>query len=311
MKLAELPRHEQHRRLRRGTLTLRTGPFLTRVRTIVPEVMDGIALMYADYPVVGDPEFADFHVAVMPPRGARRWFRPKVYFVMDGRQPFQPLPRGQAFAMFEWGLNWCVSTVAHQYLMIHAAVVERGGRVCLLPAPPGSGKSTLCAALVNRGWRLLSDEMALVRPADVAVVPQPRPVSLKNDSIDIMGAFAPRAVIGRRAHDTGKGTVAHMRAPPESVERSREDARPGWVVFPRYVANAPARLEPRSPGSAFMFLAENAFNYSILGLSGFRTLSRLIETSACFDFSYGSLDEAMEVFDGLATGDSAPPGAGQ
>jgi predicted ATPase len=29
----------------------------------------------------------------------------------------------------------------------------------ILPAPPGSGKSTLCAALVTRGWRLLSDEL--------------------------------------------------------------------------------------------------------------------------------------------------------
>lgn len=264
--------------------------------------MEGIALMYADYPVVADAEFADFHVAVMPPRGVRRWVRPKVFFAMDGRQPFQPLPRGQSFAMFEWGLNWCVSTAAHQYLMIHSAVVERAGRVCLLPAPPGSGKSTLCAALVNQGWRLLSDEMALVRPADGAIVPQPRPVSLKNDSIDIIGAFAPEAVIGERAHDTGKGTVAHMRAPRESIERSEEAARPGWVVFPRYVRDAPARLEARSPGNAFMFLAENAFNYSILGLTGFRALSRLIEASSCFEFSYGSLDEAMEVFDGLASG---------
>jgi predicted ATPase len=33
-------------------------------------------------------------------------------------------------------------------------VVERDGHALILPAMPGSGKSTLTAALVQRGWRL-------------------------------------------------------------------------------------------------------------------------------------------------------------
>jgi hypothetical protein len=43
-------------------------------------------------------------------------------------------------------------------------VLERGGRALLLPAPSGSGKSTLCAGLAFNGWRLLSDELALLDP---------------------------------------------------------------------------------------------------------------------------------------------------
>ena len=81
--------------------------------------------------------------------------------------------------MLEAGLNWCIGNLAHQYLVIHSATLERGGRALLMPAPPGSGKSTLCAALITRGWRLLSDEFALVDPATGLLVPVPRPVALK------------------------------------------------------------------------------------------------------------------------------------
>lgn len=73
--------------------------------------------------------------------------------------------------MFEWGLNWVVAQNAHQFLVIHAAVVERHGRALIFPGAPGSGKSTLCAALLSRGWRLLSDEMALISRQNGEVTP--------------------------------------------------------------------------------------------------------------------------------------------
>lgn len=34
----------------------------------------------------------------------------------------------------------------------------------MLVGTTGAGKSTLCAALCADGWRLLSDEMALIEP---------------------------------------------------------------------------------------------------------------------------------------------------
>src|SRR3546814_17273791 len=69
---------------------------------------------------------------------------------------------GQALPMLEWGLNWCIGAHGHQFLIIHAAVIERNGLAAILPGAPGSGKSTLTACLVHNGWRLLSDAMALV-----------------------------------------------------------------------------------------------------------------------------------------------------
>ncbi|HTJ96371.1 MAG TPA: HprK-related kinase A, partial [Rhodocyclaceae bacterium] len=245
-------------------LYLRTGPIVTCISSELPLVAEGIALHYANH-TVEPPVFADFHVEIAKPEGLRRWYKPQVHFYFDNDPPFHPLPAPQAFPMLEWGLNWCISNHCHQYVMLHAAVVERNGKALVLPAPPGSGKSTLCAGLVNRGWRLLSDELTLISPETGKVTPLPRPVSLKNQSIAVMHAFAPNAVFNAPVHDTIKGSVAHMRPPLEALQRSDELAMPGWVVLPKYVAGSTAQLTPLSRARGLMALIENAFNFNLHG----------------------------------------------
>ena len=301
MKLLQLPHAELRRQLAGAGVWLRTGPFSMQVQSRFPFVAQGLTELYGQFEVRSAHEaFADFHVSINPPPNLRRWLRPQAAFSFDGMQPFKPLPRDQAFPMLEWGLNWCVSTQAHQYLIIHAAVVEKNGRAAILPAPPGSGKSTLTAGLVLSGWRLLSDELTLIDRKTGLIHPLPRPISLKNHSIDVIRQFSPEVYINRASRDTIKGTVAHMCPPRDSVRRQHETARPGWVIFPKWEAGATTRLTPRSQAQTFMFLAQNAFNYSHLGEDGFRVGSALIDQSSCHDFRYSKLDEAIAAFDQLA-----------
>ena len=308
MKLLQLSPSELRQRLAGQGVWLRTGPFSLRVQSSIPSVAKGLVDLYGQFETrESHLAFADFHVELNSPTALRRWFRPQVDFSFDGSLPFKPLPLDQAYPMLEWGLNWCVSMHAHQYLIIHAAVVEKNGLAAILPAPPGSGKSTLTAGLVLSGWRLLSDELTLIDRQTGLIQPLPRPVSLKNQSIDVIRHFSPDAFINRASHDTAKGTVAHMRPPKESVRRQHEPAQPGWVIFPKWMANADTQLTPRSKAQTFMFLAENAFNYSHLGTDGFRVGTALIERVDCYDFQYSLLEEAVAAFDRLA--DSSAPHA--
>jgi HprK-related kinase A len=300
--ISSLSRGELRAALRAGTLCLQTGAFTTRLRSAIPALADGIGLLYADYPASVGAPFADFQIHLKRPRGPRRWYRPQVEFDLDGMAPFRPLPLAQAFPMFEWVLNWHISSRAHRYLVVHAAVVEKNGRAAILPAPPGSGKSTLCAALVSAGWRLLSDELALLRLADGLLQPVPRPVSLKNASIGVIRAFAPDAVLSNPVDNTSKGTIAHLKPPAASIARAAEPARPSLIVFPRYEADAATSLAPLPKARAFMQVAENAFNYQVLGADGFAALGRLVEGSSQFEFRYSRLEEAMGVFERLAAG---------
>ncbi|MDP2263600.1 MAG: HprK-related kinase A [Hydrogenophaga sp.] len=295
--LSSLPRPELRRRLGSSGIRLRVAPFVVHIRSPIPVVAEGLHALYADHEWLDDNDgFADFHVAVQP---RRRWFRPLCVFEFDGFQPFTPLALGEAFAFLEWGLNWCVTGHCHTLLTIHSAVLEKNGRVLVMPAPPGSGKSTLCAALMLHGWRLLSDEMALLDPVSGRVVPAPRPVSLKNQSINVVRRLAPDAVMGPVAHDTMKGTVAHLRVSADSLARAHVSAPPAWVVFPRFEQAAPLSVEPRPKARALVELASNSFNHHVHGRAGFEALAHLVDRSQCFELRYGHLAEALAWFDAL------------
>jgi hypothetical protein len=262
-------------------------------------VADGLAQLYGDFPLGEPGDFVDFHVRLVRPNNIRRWIEPQVLFLHDDHPPFKPLPLDQAYPMMEWGLNWCVSSHAHQYLIIHAAVLEKNGRAVILPAPPGSGKSTLCAALANRGWRLLSDELTLIRLSDGQVVSLPRPVSLKNASIEIMRGFEPSVLINRESRDTVKGTVAHMKPPADAVARAQETAAPAWIIFPKYHAGASSQLNKRFKAQTLMQVADNAFNYTLQGKGGFDLLGRVVDACDCYEFIYSDLNDAIRIFSEL------------
>jgi len=287
--------------MRPATFYLRTGPFVARVTSSDRRVIEGVPLLYAGNGLAPAAEFCDFHVEIAPPP-LRRWIRPKVVFRSEGVAPFLPTAPEQALPALEWGLNWAVAVTVNQYLVIHAASLERNGRAIIIPGPPGAGKSTLCAGLAFRGLRLLSDELTLLRP-DGRLIALARPLSLKNESIEVIRRFAPQAVLSPPVAGTAKGTVALVRAPDESVARAAETALPGWVVFPRFRPGAATRLERRSKAASLLDLAESSINYGVLHRRGFELVAALVDRSTCFEFEYGDLASAASLFAAMADED--------
>lgn len=302
MIVAELSPDALRARLRHQGLRLQLGPVVGAIRSTLPEVARGIALHYAAHELAPDDGFADFHVGVFPPRGLRRWIRPQVDFHFDHDIPFAPLPRGQGFAMLEWGLNWCISAHCHQRLIIHAAVVARGDQALVMPAPSGSGKSTLCAALVQRGWRLLSDELLLLDPATGLAAAMARPVSLKNASIDVIRRFAPQAVLGEIVEETTKGRLTYMQPPTGSVRELARPARPRWIVVPAWERGTGMRWQALPKPHALMHLIENAFNFHLHGRQGFELLADLVDRCDCGVLAYEHLDDALARIEELTGG---------
>jgi HprK-related kinase A len=299
MTLNSIPCYKLATLLASGEFVLRLGPFFVQLKADIDDLAELIQRLYGDCQLEAPNGLSDFHLHLSKPRNLRRFYRPQARFMIDGQSPFAPFPVDHAFPLFEWGLNWCVASYSHQFLMLHSAVVEKNGKAVLLPAWPGSGKSTLCAALVFRGWRLLSDEFGLIRPGTNAMIPFPRCIPLKNESIAILRDFAPESVSGPIFPRTRKGDVAHLKPPTESVQRSTELAVPAFVIFPRYTPGQHATLRPLAKARAFMKLAGNAFNYELLGESGFRTVASLIHACDTFLFHYDDLKKAVQTLDRL------------
>jgi HprK-related kinase A len=171
--------------------------------------------------------------------------------------------------------------------------VEIGGAGVILPATPGSGKSTFTAALGANGFRLLSDEFGAVRLDDGRCVPMLRPISLKNESIGIVSRLRPDAALGPTFTGTRRGDVAHLGPDAASVAKRHVPVPIRLVVFPKFETGAALTLEPMSQALAFAKLSVNSFNYEELGPAGFEAVGRVIAGARCYRLVYGDLAEAV------------------
>ncbi len=293
VRLGDVSPGQVRQALRGAGLWLDVGLATMRVRSDSPFLPGQLQAVYRHFPWRPAGEWADLHVDLVRPRGLRRWWRPQVRFQNDGRVPFEPFPADAPLPLMEWSANWMLGRRCNHVLLMHAGVVERGGRALLMPAIPGSGKSTLTAALSLSGWRLLSDEFGVLDVGAMQFSAALKPVALKNASIEVIRTLAPQAELGPSFPKTRKGTVAHLAPARAAVDRLHEPALPGAVVLPRWVPGSATRFEPVAAPVAFTTLAFNAFNYTVMAAEGFDAVTQLVRHCPVWQLEYGDIDDAL------------------
>ena len=152
----------------------------------------------------------------------------------------------------------------------------------------------------HRGWRTLSDEFGLVRPGQSEMIPVPRPMALKNESIDVIRDFAPDAFIGPAIPNTRKGTVAHVKPTSDSIAKQGESAPVSTIVFPRWIEDAECKIDEMPKSESFMYLASNAFNYELLGEAAYQTVGALVTGANCYRLVYSDLEQATSLLNEIA-----------
>jgi hypothetical protein len=300
-RLADLSAEQLAARVKAG-IALSAPPFIVRLSSPIGALHRSLRLLYGEYEMLDRETVPDFVIRVAGTGGLRRLFRRQSMAYIDTLPPYVPLPEHMAPLMFEQALNWCVATRTFTHLILHAAVVARDGRAAIIPGQSGQGKSTLCAALVSRGWRHVSDEFALLNPDTLEVTAHPRPISLKNESIGVVASWAPQAVLSEPFHGTPKGTIGYMRPGRAALEEAAAPVVPAAVIFPRYDPETAAGLSVMGTAAAFIGLTACSVNYREFGETGFRALSRLVEGGRVYSAVYPETASAVALVERAVDG---------
>lgn len=280
----------------RHDLALRIGPVSFRIGSAWAQPLDALARLYQGYPEP-DP-VCDFTVRLEPENPWRRWLRPSVSIAGDYVLPdAAPMALEHGLLAAEMGMNLQMALGQKQYLLLHAASVEKDGQALILTGESGAGKSTLAALLGERGWRLMGDEFALLGLDDGMLRAFPRAVSLKNGAIRVMEEEAAPERFGPRLEGTPKGAIRHLRPNPEALAAMDAPARPILILFPRFGEAAAAR--PVGRAETFMRLTQASTNYVALGRPGFAALTRLIETCPAAAVDYPDTGSALDLVETL------------
>lgn len=235
----------------------------------------------------------EVHAAILGSRGS---VRSNIY--CDAR-PVQFATGLQRLAPPVKALFWEQSIERYDFLFyIHAGVVGTGDACILLPAAAGSGKSSLTAALVHRGYRYLSDEVALIKPNTFLVPPVPLAVCLKSTGWDVMSRYFPDLRQLMRHQRLDSKVVRYVPPAPASVQHT--DARVSHVVFPRYAATAPTEIRPIARSAALRRMMGECWACGHLNPTNVAELIHWIANIDCYELSFASLEDAVDLVNQVA-----------
>jgi hypothetical protein len=190
---------------------------------------------------------------------------------------------------------WESAISAHDFLFyIHAGVVGIGKTCVLLPAASGSGKSSLTMALIHRGFRYFSDEVALIEPGSFQVPPMPMAMAVKDSGWDLISRYYP-ALESLPIHVRCDGKVLRYVPPaPDSV--SQAPAPVSHIIFPRYDGDAPTCLRGVSRAAALgRLMGECLMLRHRLGHDNVRGLIRWLSGIECYELTFNCLEKAADL----------------
>jgi len=187
----------------------------------------------------------------------------------------------------------------HWLCTVHAAAVGREGAAVILPAPPGSGKSTLVAFLAAHHWTYLADDVIAIDPRTFRLQPLPTLLGIKEGSLPVLGKIYPGLAAAREfPYGPGKAARYLRLAGPAIASRS-------WplsaMVFPKYVARSATSPSRISAARAGLLLMESGVAFSgAVTRNKVEWIARLLQKVPCHEICYSDLAEAEAALASIA-----------
>lgn len=232
-------------------------------------------------------------------RHQRPWPRGPYTLRSRGAVDFEVSRRCEVLPHLEWYINWQIIHGRPEFVQLHASALEMSGQSLILPGDPGSGKSTLTAGLLTRGWSYLCDEFALIDAWSGKVNPYPRALCIKEGSFGVVEKLGIPLQRKTPYQKPTKGRVAFLN--PLDVDAGIV-GRPSpvrWVVFPKYVSGATTQLRPMARSQCAYMLAKQCFNIRVDQRASLACLANVVRKADCFQLVFGDIHDACDLVEWL------------
>jgi Coenzyme PQQ synthesis protein D (PqqD) len=217
----------------------------------------------------------------------------EMVLVEDGRETVRTVDPAEAIGALFVAVLERTRPNLEWFALIHGAALSFDGKGLALAGPSGSGKSTLAAGLVGQGYDFLADDLIALSEPNGTIVPWPLPLSIKQGSIDIVGAHHPQ--LAEAVSYRTKGVEARMLIPPASAW----DADPvplRHLVFPRFAAGAEPHARRLSSFETIeRLLIDRVWLGNPVTEQRMSTFLAWLDRTPAYALSYGGLDDGMRL----------------
>jgi hypothetical protein len=182
------------------------------------------------------------------------------------------------------------------YFNLHAAALARDGTGILIPGSQHCGKTTLSLELIKRGFALLSDDLAIIDRKTLAVMPFPRALNIRENTLPLISDFEDR-LVSRREFKIADEKRWFL----DLKEFSGSSFIPQSIIFPQLTPTETPCLEPFSKTRALLELLRQAMVPYLPGLpqpddaSNFEVASRLVQQASTHTLKVGEIRETIDI----------------
>ncbi|KYK35901.1 MAG: hypothetical protein AYK19_01465 [Theionarchaea archaeon DG-70-1] len=186
--------------------------------------------------------------------------------------------------------------LSKDYFNVHAAALVKGDTGFLFPGSQHCGKTTLTLELIKRGYKLLSDDLAIINRETLEVMPFPRALNIREKTLPLLSGFE-KYIVSKREFEIADEKRWFL----DLKEFAGSPFVPNIIVFPQLAPAETAALEPFSKTLAVLELIRQSMAPYLPGLpqpddvSNFEVGARLVQQASTYRLMVGTIEETVDL----------------